>query len=195
MVKIKANDPDKVFKILLGLVNNEEEKYVMKKYITGEIGSYETVHGDRVSTRLKGDVWILGTKEVINGFDTWNTSEKEPAAPEAFRHAIAETVNNGSSMVVLTDYDYDWCVLPSDYGITSATINKIDVGSILSNVCCYTYEDELGTAVKKLIKYLRSNGREIKRKPLEMILEQINVEKAVQRVLNKKEQTGGQENE
>jgi len=183
MRKPKVNDYQKALKIILEQANMNGKKYALREYHCGELGSAETVHGDRVPVRLQGSVWILGQKEMFKRFDSWAKAKDAQVSAEDYRNELTKTINEGFGVVVFTDYVYDWCVIPSSYSIKEAEITLFEVNSKVSDICCYTYEDELGKAVKIFKAYIKANGSNIKRKPISLINAQIDEEEGISRTL------------
>ena len=149
------SDYVKAINMLLIMANKNEEKYILKKFTASQIGSLETSNGDRENGMFKGEIWVIGEKEVLDKIDNTN-----PYYGAQFGLLTTKIVENNHSLVVITDYYYETNVMP--YSInTKAKEIVFNVDGLVSNLCCYTFDDELGMAVDRLSDYIEIYGGDI----------------------------------
>ena len=171
MKELLVNDNVRALNLLLKLANKEESKYVLKKYITRNIGSYETIHGDRESGIFKGEIWLIAQNDCLEEIDKW--SKEELAITDGYQYGITKLINDGYSIIVITNYYDDWCVLP--HSIKNANITKIkNICRKDNDIYCYTYDDELGEALNKLEDYIEQYDGKIHNISLNTIVDRIN---------------------
>lgn len=156
-----------VLKSILELSNKNEQKYVLKKYLTTQIGSYETIHGYREKSFLLGSIWTIGSKNAIDEID--DEIKEIPVGevePEGYKFLFTRVIGEGNSLALLTDYTYYWNVFPNGYDLKKTKIDKYKINTQFSDLCCYTYADELGKAVEELPDYLtdKVNNRKLIKK-------------------------------
>ena len=173
-MKTVVNNANQILNLILKLANMNEEKYDLKEYNTSELGSYETVAGDRESVMLHGSVWIITLKEVLESIDIWYKNFFYSIEPENFRYGITSIIHQGNPVVMMTDYVYEWCVYPENRDIKNANIETISTTKSVNDICCYTYDDELGRAVEKIKHYLEVYGPNLKEIPMDIIINRIN---------------------
>ena len=87
-------------------------------------------------------------------------------------------LKQGHSLIVVTDSYYENNVKPWSYIYNK--FQKIDIGvsNLFSNISCYLYDDELKTAVKKFINFIKDNGADIKGIDEEQLFNVINFGKS-----------------
>ncbi len=153
-------------KLLLELSNKESEKYDMRTYNVADIGTYETFDQEKQTIMLHGSVWVVGLKEVLDQIDECKTSFE----PEVLKNQLIRLINSGNSLAVMTDYIYRWNVLPSEFAIREAEITGINACGVITDLCCYTFDDELGASVKSLKSYVESYDGSIRNVPKEEII-------------------------
>ena len=146
------SDCNKVFDLLLKLSNESNNKYILKKFCASDFGSFEKKHGDREFGMLDGEIWVVGKKEVLDCIDS-----AKPYYGSEFGILSTELVNDGHSMVMLTNHYYENNVMPYSFAINSS-FHKFSVKGLMNDLCCYTYDDELGEAVNKLKEYIDVYG-------------------------------------
>lgn len=155
---MKNSTANKTLNLLLDFSNINGQKYDLKEYHTSQSGSFETIHGDRNYVTFGGSVWIIAKKEVLDKINEWE-KRIEIIEPEGFKYGITKFIENGYSMAVMTDYVYDWSILPDDYKVKNANIIKISINNEYSDLCCYTHNDELEKAIDIINKEQREKGK------------------------------------
>ena len=140
---------------LLKIANTGENEYNLKKLKTCDANE-------------KGNIWLIGDKDVLNSIN-----EKEYINAKRLQKMITGIIYNGYSMVMITNFDCQWNVLPVEKEIEDASIKKFKVDAF-SNLCCYTYNDELGLAVDKLSKYIETYGGDIDGISIDTIVSRID---------------------
>ena len=173
------SDYNKILEVLLRLANNGEREYILKEFQAEEYGSLETKHGSR-SGIVRGQVWTIGEKDVLD-----NVDNSEPYYGFAFRTLTTNIIKDNHSMIVISNHYYESNVLPVEFRI-SATKKKFGVNGIVSDLCCYTYNDELGAAVEKLDNYIENYGGNVDNISVDTIIENINkIDEKEQKILTK----------
>ena len=184
MAELKTDDYKKTLKLLLNLSNKDKEQYELRTYGVSESGSYETVHGDRKYGRFTGHVWVIGVKEALDEIGEL-TKLRDIPCTYMYRGKIIKLVNEGYSLVVMTDFVHDFWLLPNEYETKSNTI-KISVSDVKTDMMCYTYSDELSEAVGILVTYIKTNGGNFKRTAFDKLVEktsEIRKKKYTQKVM------------
>ena len=91
-----------------------------------------------------------------------------------FQNKITNLINEGYSMVMITDYEYDWHVFPKEVDIVAAKKTTYKVNGLFGNMKCYTYDDDLGLSVKKLSNYIDIYGGDINNIGIDALINTIN---------------------
>lgn len=162
------SDYSKAINMLLMMANQNEGKYILKKFTANQIGSLETRHGDKESGMFEGEIWVIGEKVVLDEID--NT---KPYYGAKFGLLATKLVENNHSLAVITNYYYETNVMP--YSInTKAKETVFNVNGSVSNLCCYTFDDELGMAVNKLSDYIETYGGDMDNIEVDDLVKRIN---------------------
>ncbi len=161
------NDFDIVMKILIHLASDKEE-YIIKSFSTQAIGSLETQHGDRETGLFQGEIKVIGKKSVLDAID--NT---KPYFDPRFRDLAEKTIRDGNSLVIITNHYYADNVLPY-YCNKEVLKTKFSVYGLSSDLCCYTYDDELRHAVLMLDQYIKYYGGNFKNLSIDTVVERID---------------------
>ena len=161
------SDYNKVFELLLALSNEEKSEYAFKKFSANQLGSYETRHGDRESLVIDGEILVIGRHDILNCIDN-----SKPYYGAEFGKLITKIVNEGNSIVITTNYRYTNNVMPHFYE-TKGNHHQFNVAGLISDLCCFTFEDRLGSAVKKLNDYIDIYGGNIENISIDTIISRI----------------------
>ncbi len=156
----------KILNILVNLANIEKQDYAMKVYKTSELQSITTDITDRTLTKEKSNVWVIAEKSILKKIDEWGhiNENGEPINddqyhPYFYQNELTYSLLNGHSVIIMTDHSDEYQVLPKKWEIPvniKETIFKTQ--PMISNIYCYTYNDELGKAVKNLKTYFKINN-------------------------------------
>ena len=130
---------------LLKIANQEKRQYILKK-----LEVLDSMHHE-------GFIWLIGDRVILN-----KINNKKKINPSVFKRGITDIINNNYSIVLVTDYVCNWNVIPENIDINNANVNRFKIDGAISDLCCYTYDDELGLAVEKLNKYVEKYGGDIK---------------------------------
>ena len=162
---------EKILEILLELSNKGEQKYFIKVYRTSELQHITTDIFDRTLTNENSHIWIIGLKESIKELDKLgNIDEKgnpplgyDSLEPQAFQYELTKLINKGYSLVIMTDHSDEYKILPKKWEIQK-DISEVcfKTHPMLSDIYCYTYDDELQKAVEYLRKIMERNDEDIK---------------------------------
>lgn len=161
------SDYNKAFELLLELSNKESNEYILKKFYANQLGSFETRHGDSESLMVDGEIWVIGRKDILNCID--NT---KPYYGEEFVRIATKLVNDGNSLAMITNHYDEYNVMPLYYEV-KGNYCKFSVAGLISDLRCYTYEDELGSAVDNLSNYIDVYGGNIENIPLDTLVARI----------------------
>lgn len=161
------SDYNKAFELLLALSNKESNEYILKKFYANQLGSFETRHGDRESLMVDGEIWVIGRKDILNCID--NT---KPYYGAEFVRIATKLVNDGNSLAMITNHYYENNVMPQFYDV-KGNFRKFSVAGLISDLRCYTFEDELESAVDNLSNYIDVYGGNIENIPLDTLVARI----------------------
>ena len=173
------SDYSKVFNLLLILANENEEKYSLKKFNTTQYGSLETRHGDKEGGMFNGEILVVGEKDVLDKIDN-----SKPYYGSKFGDLATKIIENNHSIAMITNHYYETNVMPYK-GDIKARVTVLNVDGTISNLCCYTFDDELGNAVDKLRNYINIYGGDIDNIDINEIVKRIN-QKDLVKVIRKK---------
>ena len=152
------NDYEKAIRVILKLVNKEEQKYSqVLLHIEDEV-TFETTHGDREKIPVDGKVLIIAKKDVVDKLDN-------ELVYRAYEVGLItnKIVSQQTSLIVLTDYHYDTLVKPNIFGHTPALgEEKINAYNISGDISCYFYDEDLLEAVNAFKNFIQKNGADIK---------------------------------
>ena len=159
----------KIFDILLKLANTNTNKYDLKTFYTTQTGSNETIHGYKETNSSQGETYVLGEKSIINQINDTNF-----ITPSKLQYEITNIINNNYSLVITTNAAYDWHILPQDSELK--TNNKIELKTkgFISNLYCYSYNDDLGQAINKLNNYIQTYGGNVDNISINNLIIKIN---------------------
>ena len=156
---------DKAFYFLLDVSNANENKYMLKEFHTHTIGFIGGVAGERTSGMLEGSIWVIADIDVLS-----NISNQRKFYGAEFSHTVDSILNDGYSLVVITNNYYENHALPRDIN------DQVDVHEFLVNnfalnkLRCYTYDDELGKAVNMFDAYMKVYGGNISDIPVDKMI-------------------------
>ena len=163
------NNPEKVLNIILGIVNNNEVKYVMKIYHTGELKSITEGYCDRELTNEHSLIWVIGLKETINKIDEWGSLDDKGFPPlgvdlyhpYAFQYEFTKLINEDNSLIILTNHSDEYQVIPKEWEINK-DVSKIvlETYPMVSNIYCYNYNDELKNAINLFEEHIKKNNNQ-----------------------------------
>lgn len=151
------SDCEKAMNLLLRLANENENKFLLKRFSTTSYASFEIMHGDREHKNICGNIWLIGEKEVLDKIDSNNYYYGSD-----FGQITNAILKNNHSLIILTDHYYENNVKPWNYD--SRIIQKVDIktSGMLGNISCYLYDDDLRIAVNKFLTFINQNGADIK---------------------------------
>ena len=172
-----------VLSIILELSNKEEKKYVIKQYNTSELRSITMDYCDRILKNEHSLIWVIGLKEVIEKIDEWGSIDsngypstgQEPYHPYAFQHVFTKLINSGDSLIIMTNHSDEYQILPKKGKLKTKVSEKIfKTHPMISDIYCYTYDDELDRAVSILSKYIDAYNSDVKNISIKTIINRIN---------------------
>lgn len=140
---------------LLKIANNGKTSYILKKLRTKE-------------NKQEKNIWLIGDNEILKRFN-----ENSLIDSRVFKHIIVDIINSGFSIVMITNSESHWDIIPENNQIKNADIRKFKVDAF-SNLCCYTYDDELALAVDKLSKYIEIYGGDIDNIAIDTVVSNID---------------------
>lgn len=171
MKKSELDKNERILEILLKLSNKDEQNYSIKVYQTSELQSITTDIFDRTLVNENSHIWIIGLKEAIKEIDKWgNIDEKgnpplgyDPLELQAFQYELTKLINKGYSLVIMTDHSDEYKILPKKWEIQK-DISEVcfKTHPMLSDIYCYTYDDELRKAVEYLRKIMEKTDEDMK---------------------------------
>ena len=179
------SDYYKALDLLIKLANNNGvKKYSLMQLMTKQTASQETRHGDKETKMFEGDIWVIGDNNILR-----NVDNNKCYCCSEFKNAAVNIINENNSLVIITNHYFESSILPRESEVKS-DIRTIDVDGIFSGICCYTYNDELGLAVRQLKNYIDVYGGNINNISTETLVERINEmeknNKTLKRVKKKK---------
>ena len=159
------SDFDKILQILLILANEKSNKYITKKFYTEQFGLVEKKHGEKESGLFKGEIIVIGEKEVLESI-----SNNKTYYGSSFGLIATNIVKKHYSLVIITNHYYENNVIPCRYDV-KAKLKQFKVAGLASNLYCYTYDDELGKAVDLLDNYVETYGGNIDNIDMEYLID------------------------
>ena len=162
------SDYSKMLSLILQIANVEGEKYILKSFHAEQWGSLETSHGDRETGMYRGEILVIGEKNVLDNIDN-----SKAYYGEKFRILATELVKAGHSLVMITNYYYESNILIYSWQV-QAKNHSFKVSGNFSNLCCYTYDDELGSAVDKVAGYIEEYSGNVDNIPIATLITRIN---------------------
>ena len=177
------SDYSKVLELLLVLANKENNEYTLKVFQSNNIRSFEINHGYRESEELEGDIWVIGKRDVLSNID--NT---EPYYGAKFGNIMTKVVEDGNSIVMITNNSYANNVIPH-HNFNCSNYNQFNVSGLISDLYCYTFDDDLNNAVNQLSNYINTYGGDMDNISLDIILTRIEEQEKTNdnKVFQKKE--------
>ena len=161
-------DYKKTMQLLLRLANESNDNYCLKAFSSEQLGSLETQHGDRETGLFIGATLVIGEKEVLDKIDN-----SKPYYGEELGSILTKVVENNHSLAVITDYYYESNVMPFTFYLKSNN-HSFHVKGTFSDLCSYTYDDDLGNAIDKLKSYIDTYGGNIENVSIDTIVSRIN---------------------
>jgi hypothetical protein len=161
------SDFNKVLELLLALANKEKNEYTLKVFQSSEIRTFEITKKYCKSIELAGDIWVIGKKDVLSSMD--NT---EPYYGAKFGNIMTKLVEDGNSIVMITNNSYANNVIPH-HNFNCSNYKQFNVTGLISDLYCYTFDDELNDAVNQLSNYINTYGGNIDNISLDIILTRI----------------------
>ena len=171
MKKSELDKYGRILEVLLELSNKEEPNYFIKVYQTSELQSITTDIMDRTLTNENSHIWIIGLKKAIKEIDKWGNIDEngnpplgyDPLEPQTFQYELTKLINKGYSLVIMTDHSDEYKILPKKWEIQKDVSEmSFKTHPMLSDIYCYTYDDELRKAVEYLRKIMEKNDEDIK---------------------------------
>ncbi len=150
------SDYGMAMRLLVRLANENGDNFVLKKFSVTGLASFERQHGDRAHEQIGGNIWVIGEKCVLAEVD----AEKDYFGSE-FGKVADRLVQNGHSLVILTDHCYVNNVMPWHYP-SEVQRTAVKVDGMFSDISCYLYDDDLRGAVNKFMTFINQNGADIK---------------------------------
>lgn len=151
------SDYEMAIRLLLRLANENGDNFTLKRFVATSFASFETQHGDREHVQVGGNVWVIGEKIILDKVD-----EKEHYFGSDFGKIANSILQNGHSLVIMTDHIYENNVQPWTYDSNEIQRTNISVHGMLSDISCYLYNDNLRNAVNKFMAFINQNGADIK---------------------------------
>ncbi len=160
-------DINMIFNLLLKLTNNQ---YVLKCFKVKQNASMETRNGEKEYGVIDGHIWVISDKDSIGRINDYDTR------PQYYKNEFTKLVKEHKSIIIITDFCYDWCVLPDNHNmfVKEENYKSFFVKGVISDLRCYYNNDLLGIAVKKLSKYIDVYGGDTENISMDTILERIN---------------------
>ena len=141
---------------ILRMANKDEEKYGVRKLTVKQLGIPDIRRSERETSLMKNEVCFIADKQILHSLDYTDRLE-----PTVFQRGITDLINAGNSVVVVTNHDHNWYVLPKGYDIEEATKQRYKTSGSISDICAYTYDDELGKAMMRFSRYIEEYGGDL----------------------------------
>ena len=170
------SDYNKAMELLLKLANEKDNKYIMKRFYVEQIGSLETRQGNREKGMFKGEIRVIGEKDVLDMVDDSISYDGS-----SFGAITTSIVKKYHSLVAITNHYYETNVLPCWYDLRNTKRRKFNVNGFFSELYCYTYDDELGSAVDILDNYIEIYGGDMEELSIDTIFKRMKDKQLVKK--------------
>ncbi len=157
-------DYGKAFELLIHLSNVGDKKYTFRVYKSEQFKKpFKKSEGNN-----QGEIWVIGEENIIDNIKVAKAYNSD------FGVLAANLINENNSLVIMADNCEGVNVLPDEYKLKS-DFKKFKVRPLIGEeICCYTFDDELGAAVKKLDNYVQTYGGDFDNIPSDIIIDRIN---------------------
>ena len=141
------NTQERMIEFLLRQANVENDKYSLNKIrVAGLVFSKNSTKTGRVEYIIN-NVWMIGEKTVITKMDDHYIYDDTE-----FSKITSKMIENGHSLVLVTDTDFEKNVLPNVDSKLAYQV-RINTDDPTINISCYLQQDELKKAVDQLVTF------------------------------------------
>lgn len=142
-----VNTLERMIEFLLQQANVENDKYSLNKMrVAGLVSSKNSTETSR-GEYIVNSVWMISEKEVITKMDDHYIYDDTE-----FSKITSKMIENGHSLVLVTDTDFEKNVLPNVDSKLAYQV-RINTDDPTINISCYLQQDELKKAVDQLVTF------------------------------------------
>ena len=143
-----VNTLERMIEFLLQQANVENDKYSLNKMrVAGLVSSKNSTETSR-GEYIVNSVWMISEKEVITKMDDHYIYDDTE-----FSKITSKMIENGHSLVLVTDTDFEKNVLPNVDSKLAYQV-RINTDDPTINISCYLQQDELKKAVDQLVTFI-----------------------------------------
>ena len=158
------SDYNLVMSLLLRLLNNKEEQYLIKEVTT--TGYYNTT-GSEVN-KLFAKITFIVDADLVDKIDDHLYYFDE------FEKVAKQIIDNGHSMIIVTNNLFENTVKPKKIDVSCDSVYDIGNNGLKGNITCYVNDNNFKNAIDKLINYIEINGPDFSNIDEDLLFELIN---------------------
>lgn len=165
------SDHELALRVILKLANKNGERYVLRKYFTTDLSSFETKLGDREFFESLGKVWIIGEKDVLDENLPENCYTDSKLGVKT-----THIIKGGTSLIVLANNSAPQKIEPFYYHTDGVEYMRLKASDAIGDINCYVFNDQLKDAILQFNRFINNNGADIKGISADKLFEAITEE-------------------